>query len=320
MQEELYKLPEPAKLAYQTLRNSVVDLDIAKRPKAILLAELDEAFLKVQAVTVEPRLPIPSRPWLSNSLVPVIETGEKLMVDARTLHTFLESKRLFQDWFKDRVEQYGWVEGVDYFVVTGTQICVPDDETRSPNLVSGGKGARDEKGRFIGADAIDYHLTLSMAKELGMVENNAMGRKIRKYFIECEERLMDYYKKETDAWKKLYEHDCDSLDWLREKKTVDKVEADALVVLRDMWREEHNARLDFISETYKENDIRHKGTAKEVLTFLRPQIKSALTRLRGAHEQLTKHVGLANNSVLVMRLEGVIEDFSFVDQWIRQPK
>ena len=82
MQEELYKLPEPAKLAYQTLRNSVVDLDIAKRPKAILLAELDEAFLKVQAVTVEPRLPIPSRPWLSNSLVPVIETGEKLMVDA----------------------------------------------------------------------------------------------------------------------------------------------------------------------------------------------------------------------------------------------
>ena len=153
-----------------------------------------------------------------------------------------------------------------------------------------------------------------------MVENNAMGRKIRKYFIECEERLMDYYKKETDAWKNLYEHDCDSLDWLREKKTVDKVEADALLVLRDMWREEHNARLDFISETYKENDIRHKGTAKEVLTFLRPQIKSALTRLRGAHEQLTKHMGLANNSVLVMRLEGVIEDFSFVDQWIRQPK
>lgn len=301
MQEELYKLPEPAKLAYQTLRNSVVDLDIAKRPKAILLAELDEAFLKVQAVTVEPRLPIPSRPWLSNSLVPVIETGEKLMVDARTLHTFLGSKRQFADWFKDKVESYGWVEGEDYFAVTGSQIC-------------------EQLPQPVGRPPIDYHLTLSMAKELGMVENNAMGRKIRKYFIECEERLMDYYKKETDAWKKLYEHDCDSLDWLREKKTVDKVEADALVVLRDMWREEHNARLDFISETYKENDIRHKGTAKEVLTFLRPQIKSALTRLRGAHEQLTKHMGLANNSVLVMRLEGVIEDFSFVDQWIRRPK
>ena len=319
MQEELYKLPEPAKLAYQTLRNSVVDLDIAKRPKAILLAELDEAFLKVQAVTVEPRLPIPSRPWLSNSLVPVIETGEKLMVDARTLHTFLDVGRDFQTWFKDRVDTYGWVAGEDYFVVTGTQICVPDDETRSPNLGSGEKGSRDEKGRFTGANAIDYHLTLSMAKELGMVENNEMGRKIRKYFIECEERLMDYYRKETETWQKMHEHDCSSLGWLREKSLY-KVEPDALVVLRDKWREEHNARLDFISETYKENDIRHKGTAKEVLTFLRPQIKSALTRLRGAHEQLTKHMGLANNSVLVMRLEGVIEDFSFVDQWIRRPK
>ena len=97
MQEELYKLPEPAKLAYQTLRNSVVDLDIAKRPKAILLAELDEAFLKVQAVTVKPRLPIPSRPWLSNAVVPVIETGEKLVVDARTLHTFLDVGRDFSN-------------------------------------------------------------------------------------------------------------------------------------------------------------------------------------------------------------------------------
>ena len=311
MQEELYKLPEPAKLAYQTLRNSVVDLDIAKRPKAILLAELDEAFLKVQAVTVEPRLPIPSRPWLSNSLVPVIETGEKLMVDARTLHTFLDVGRDFQTWFKDRVEKYGWVEGEDYFAVL---------DKKSTNLDSPNLGNQDSASWGGDRRSIDYHLTLSMAKELGMVENNAMGRKIRKYFIECEERLMDYYKKETDAWKKLHEHDCDSLDWLREKKTVDKVEADALVVLRDMWREEHNARLDFISETYKENDIRHKGTAKEVLTFLRPQIKGALTRLRGAHEQLTKHMGLVNNSVLVMRLEGVIEDFSFVDQWIRRPK
>ena len=319
MQEGLYKLPESLKSAYLSLRNDIAGSLADPKQKAMVLADLDDTFLKVQAVTVEPPPILKPRPWFTNSVVPVIQSGQKLMVDARTLHTFLESKRLFQDWFKDRVEKYGWVEGVDYFVVTGTQICVPDEPDRSPNLASGEKGARDEKGRFIGADAIDYHLTLSMAKELGMVENNEMGRRIRKYFIECEERLMDYYRKETETWKKMHEHDCSSLGWLREK-SLDKVEADALVVLRDMWREEHNARLDFISETYKENDIRHKGTAKEVLTFLRPQIKSALTRLRGAHEQLTKHIGLANNSVLVMRLEGVIEDFSFVDQWIRRPK
>ena len=306
MQEELFKLPESLKLAYLSLRNDIAGCLANPKQKATVLAELDDTFLKVQAVTVEPPPMLPSRPWLQNSVVPVIQTGEKLMVDARTLHQFLDVGRDFQTWFKDRVDTYGWISGEDYFVVTD-----------SPN--PGNRSMQDSTGKFLGSTPIDYHLTLSMAKELGMVENNEMGRRIRKYFIECEERLMDYYRKETETWQKMHEHDCSSLGWLREK-SLDKVEADALVVLRDMWREEHDARLDFMSETYKEVDIRHKGTAKEVLTFLRPQLKSALTRLRGAHTQLTKHIGLSNNSVLVMRLEGVIEDFSFVDQWIRRPK
>ncbi len=39
------------------------------------------------------------------------------------------------------------------------------------------------------AIAVEYHLTLDMAKELSMVERNKKGRQARRYFIECEKKL-----------------------------------------------------------------------------------------------------------------------------------
>ena len=40
-----------------------------------------------------------------------------------------------------------------------------------------------------GQIAIEYHITLDMAKELSMVERNEKGRQARKYFIKCGKRL-----------------------------------------------------------------------------------------------------------------------------------
>ena len=40
-----------------------------------------------------------------------------------------------------------------------------------------------------GQVAIEYFITLDMAKELAMVENNDKGSQARKYFIECEKQL-----------------------------------------------------------------------------------------------------------------------------------
>ena len=84
-------------------------------------------------------------------------------VSARELYTFVESKRQFADWIKNRIEKYGFVENVDY--VTFSQNC--------------------EKGR----PSQEYFITLDMAKQLAMVENNEKGMQVRKYFIECEKRL-----------------------------------------------------------------------------------------------------------------------------------
>lgn len=37
-------------------------------------------------------------------------------VNARELHQFLEVGKDFSNWIKNRIEQYGFVEGVDYLI------------------------------------------------------------------------------------------------------------------------------------------------------------------------------------------------------------
>ena len=98
----------------------------------------------------------------------IIGSGLVHTVNARDLHVFLEVGRDFSNWIKDRIDEYGFLENQDF-------VC-------SPNLASKGRG---------GHNRIDYHLTLDMAQELGMVERNDKGREIRRYFIACRKRLLD---------------------------------------------------------------------------------------------------------------------------------
>lgn len=86
-------------------------------------------------------------------------------VDARALHEFLGSKQDFSTWLKARIEQYGFIEGQDYLLHKIVE-----------QLPSGAK------------TKIECRLSLSMAKELCMVERNARGKEARKYFLECERR------------------------------------------------------------------------------------------------------------------------------------
>jgi anti-repressor protein len=86
-------------------------------------------------------------------------------VNARDEHEFLEAGKDFSTWIKDRIDQYGFVEGRDYLL---TKI--------GEQLPSGTKYRKE------------YYLTLDMAKELAMVERNEKGKQARQYFIECERR------------------------------------------------------------------------------------------------------------------------------------
>jgi len=78
------------------------------------------------------------------------------MIDARSLHKWLMTRDRFADWIKHRIETYGFLEDVDYFGIVRK---------------SGGKGR----------PRTDYLLTVSMAKELAMVERTDRGRICRHF-------------------------------------------------------------------------------------------------------------------------------------------
>jgi phage anti-repressor protein/phage antirepressor YoqD-like protein len=93
-------------------------------------------------------------------------------VSARQLHSFLEVGKDFSNWVKDRIDAFGFVEGQDFVIVEGLI---------SPNLATSKSRARTTK---------EYYLSIDMAKELSMVERNEKGKQARRYFIECERRMI----------------------------------------------------------------------------------------------------------------------------------
>ena len=104
-----------------------------------------------------------------NGLIPLLSgqiNSEIPMCNARDLHAGLRIESRFNDWISRRIEEYGFVEGEDYYSSLSNR--------------SDGKP---------GKQRTDYRLTLDMAKELAMIENNDIGRTVRRYFIQAEKEL-----------------------------------------------------------------------------------------------------------------------------------
>ena len=102
-----------------------------------------------------------------------IGTEKVNAVSARELHTKLHVGKDFSNWIKGRISKYDFVENEDF--VTHQSPLAKFGELELPGL----------QGR------VDYFITLDMAKELSMVENNKFGRDARRYFIECEKKLKE---------------------------------------------------------------------------------------------------------------------------------
>lgn len=102
----------------------------------------------------------------------ILQNDSVQLCNARDLHTYLQIGKDFSTWIKARIHQYGFSEGEDY------------KNFDSPNL-GNQKSKRGGDRR-----SIEYHLTLDMAKELAMVENNEQGKAARRYFIELERSLI----------------------------------------------------------------------------------------------------------------------------------
>ena len=102
------------------------------------------------------------------ALIPINENNGKRAVSARDLYNFLGCTERFQSWF-DRQLQYGFEEEVDFTTVKSFTVV--------------GNGAEKPID--------DYAMTLSMAKEVSMIQRNEKGKLARKYFIACEEKLKE---------------------------------------------------------------------------------------------------------------------------------
>ena len=107
-----------------------------------------------------------------DGLIKVYENDrQEQLVNARDLYKALNNKRQFSDWIKQRIEQYGFIENIDF--TTFSQFC-----------------EKPQGGR----PTTEYALTLDTAKEIAMVENNEQGRKIRRYFIEVEKKARNMFE------------------------------------------------------------------------------------------------------------------------------
>ena len=131
------------------------------------------------------------------------EVGENC-VSARELHEGLGNKRQFTDWIKQRITRYSFEENIDYIKVS---------------LVS--QNCEIKTGRGGDTKSVDYIITVDMAKELCMVENNELGRKFRKYFIEAEKKLKEITKEVKHYEKKKIFNDESPL--LMEGKNSDTI-------------------------------------------------------------------------------------------------
>lgn len=98
-----------------------------------------------------------------NELIKISQNNQGFdVVSARELHRVLESKERFAD-FISRAFSYGFVEGKDY---------TPEVFLHPQN-----------KQEFQ-----DFALTIRCAKEIAMIQRSDIGKKVRDYFMDIEER------------------------------------------------------------------------------------------------------------------------------------
>ena len=102
-----------------------------------------------------------------NNMIRIDYDHENPTVSGRELHEKLAVQTEYRHWFP-RMCEYGFTEGVDFNSVIFDRV-------------------EKEGGREVSRTVTDHVLTLSMAKELCMLQRSEMGREFRQYFISIEE-------------------------------------------------------------------------------------------------------------------------------------
>lgn len=103
---------------------------------------------------------------IENELVPVYETstGEKVVYGTE-LYECLGSKRQYTDWIKGRLAECDAIKNEEYQ-------CFSQNNEKPTG----------------GRPKLEYIIKLDTAKEMAMLERNAKGKQVRRYFIQIEKK------------------------------------------------------------------------------------------------------------------------------------
>ena len=101
-------------------------------------------------------------------ITPITEEGtDEIRISGRQLHMALDVQTRYNDWFA-RMCAYGFTEGQDFNLLKNEQV-------------------QNEGGREVKRTITDHLMTLSMAKEIAMLQRTERGKAVRRYFIQLEE-------------------------------------------------------------------------------------------------------------------------------------
>lgn len=122
------------------------------------------------------KIDLPSDEILQN-IIPIYDAVYGKMVNARELHLALGIKKKFADWVKMYLKYYSGY----HYGTTNIDPENPEEYDYFTFVVPASQG----KGR-----KIEYFLTLDIAKEIAMLSRSAMGKEVRRYFINAEKTLV----------------------------------------------------------------------------------------------------------------------------------
>lgn len=98
---------------------------------------------------------------MEKMLIPINYDMEQPTVSARDLHSGLAINTRFNDWFS-RMTEYGFESGKDFY------------SKMSKTSETGGR------------PAVDYQISVDMAKQICMIQRSEKGKQYRQYFIDLE--------------------------------------------------------------------------------------------------------------------------------------
>lgn len=179
---------------------------------------------------------------IESDIVPIYESETKdKLINARELHNALGSKQEFANWIKQRITKYSFEENEDFI--------------RFDNFIKG-----DKKG-YGNRTLIEYYLTIDTAKEICMIENNQIGRKIRKYFIETERRYKEIIENPTN----IFDFMRLALDQIEENENritkveteIDRIKSEIDVIIKSNYCLASDIAEQL--EIYSENNLPHSS-------------------------------------------------------------